>query len=68
MSNTISIIKKFINQKNSKHPISGEPLSKNKRMESMFTICVNNEYGTNYTREDRIMAAEFIKEIIKEDN
>ena len=49
------------------HPISGEPLSKKKRMDQMYSIATNNVYDMNYTTDERVLAVEFIKRIIIED-
>ncbi len=67
MSNTTDILGKFISMKESNHPITGQPLSKRKRMDEMYSIATNSYYQKNFTKEERLLAAELIKKIIEEE-
>lgn len=61
------IILKFIKQKAQIHPVTGRPLSKEKRMDTMYKIVTNHVYGIKYDRNERILAADFIRKIVEED-
>jgi hypothetical protein len=61
------IIGEFISQKNYRCSRTGEALPKSKRMDSMYSIVTNNVYGKDYSKSERILAAEFIKQILEED-
>jgi hypothetical protein len=61
------IIAKFIKNKNARCPISGQPMSKNKRMDEMYKIVTNVVYNVEYSKAERLLAAEFIKQILEED-
>lgn len=63
----INIIAKFQKQKDQRHPMSGKPLSKTKRMDDMYKIVTNVVYDKNYTKAERILAADLIKQILEED-
>lgn len=67
MSNTSEIIGKFISMKECVHPQTGQPLSKRKRMDAMYGIATNSYYQKNFTKEERLLATDLIKEIIKEE-
>lgn len=62
-----AIIAKFIQQKTQRHPISGQPLSKEKRMDEMYIIVTNHVYGIKYNKAERVLAADLLKQIIEED-
>lgn len=61
------IIATFIEQKSQRHPITRQPISKEKRMNTMYSIVTNNGYYVEYSKAERILAAEFIKQILEED-
>lgn len=61
------VIARFIELKEYKHQLTKKPLSKNYRMDEMLSIVKNEIYGSNYTKEERLLAVDFIKEIVKED-
>lgn len=61
------IIAKFIKNKDARHPMSGELLSKTKRMDEMYKIVTNVVYDKKYTKAERILAADFIKQILEEE-
>jgi hypothetical protein len=63
----INIIAKFQQQKTQKHPITGEYLSKIKRMDEMYKIVTNTVYDKKYTKSERLLAAELIKQILEEE-
>lgn len=63
----MEILAKFLRQKESKHPVSGEPLSKKRRIIEMFNIVINNIYDKSYTKTERILASNLITQILEED-
>ena len=63
----MEVIAKFIKDKNTIHGITGEPLSKTKRIHSMYEIIMNKSYEKKWSKLDRLMAADFIKTIINDE-
>lgn len=65
--NMKQVIGKFITDKNYIDNITGKPLSKSKRIDSMYDIIRNKFYEKTWAKSDRLMACDLIKEIINED-
>lgn len=61
------IIGTFIISRDMRHPLSGEPISKTRRMNEMYEIVTNSVYNKEYNKDERILAAELIKKILQED-
>lgn len=61
------ILGKFLLEKESRHPLTGQQLSKNKRIESMYKIVTNRIYGAHCSVGERILAADLIKKILEEE-
>ncbi len=60
------ITQQFMRDKAFIHPISGKPLSKRVRLDSMYTIITNSEYNYTYSLDEQLLANEYIAMIIKE--
>lgn len=56
----------YLKNKHAKHPLTKEPLSKEKRIESLFNVVQNRVYDKTYSIEQRILASELITQILKE--
>ena len=63
----MEVLAKFLQQKNVIDPRTGKSLSKITRMNEMYDIICNNCYEKKYTKTDRLIAADLIKQIIEED-
>ena len=61
------VLAKFIKNKAFRNPLSGEPMSKTKRMDEMYKIVTDVIYDKEYTKAERILAADFIRQILEEE-
>lgn len=61
------ILRTYMLDKSTKHPLSGKKLSKSKRIDNMYSIVQNYVYGKKYTQEERVFASKLITEILQED-
>lgn len=57
----------YLKQKNIVDIVSGKPLSKERRIESMYSIVQNIIYGKSYNNEERVMASKLITKILEEE-
>lgn len=67
MNNIKHVIGDFVCLKESKHPLSGKPVSKRKRMDALYNIATNSNYGEKYTKKEKLLAIELMKSIIEEE-
>lgn len=65
-SKSYRILSEYTKDYNYRDPFDGRPLSKKKRTDKMYNIVTNMNYGVEYTKEERILAAEMITLIMKE--
>ena len=60
------VLEIFVNELHIKDPRTGKGLSKNKRIKSMYEIITDKVYSYKFSHDDKIMAADLIKKILKE--
>ena len=56
----------FLQQKRIINPQTKKHLSKIKRMDELYAIITNKNYNHKFTKDEQLLAADLIKEIIKE--
>ena len=56
----------FLQQKRIINSQTGKHLSKIKRMDEMYDVIKNKNYNHKFTKDEQLLAADLIKEIIKE--